>query len=65
MCLKLKISLLLALILSKLFKLIFKNMSNKKIKISQIQFEARNTPLENANLLERLFKRSIKFEPDL
>ena len=37
----------------------------KKFKISQIQFQAKSTPQENANLLESLFKKSQKYNPDL
>ena len=37
----------------------------KKFKISQIQFEAKNSPIENSYLLEKLFIRSQKFKPDL
>ena len=37
----------------------------KKFKISQIQFQAKPTPQENANLLESLFKKSQKYNPDL
>ena len=36
-----------------------------KFKISQIQFEAKDTPLENAFLLEKLFQKTLKFKPDL
>ena len=36
-----------------------------KFKISQIQFEAKDTPLENALLLEKLFQKTLKFKPDL
>ena len=32
-----------------------------KFKISQIQFEAKDTPLENAFLLEKLFQKTLKF----
>ena len=37
----------------------------KIIKISQIQFEAKSTPLENANLLKKYFEKTKKFTPDL
>ena len=37
----------------------------KKFKISQIQFQAKNTPLENSNLLEKFLTKSLKFQPDL
>ena len=37
----------------------------KKFKISQIQFQAKSTPLENAILLEKLFKKTNKFKPNL
>lgn len=37
----------------------------KKFKISQIQFQAKSTPEENANLLEKFFIQSKKFNPDL
>jgi len=37
----------------------------KKFKISQIQFEAKSTPEENSILLEKLFKKSLKFKPNL
>ena len=37
----------------------------KKFKISQIQFQAKSTPQENAELLEKLFKKSQKYRPDL
>ena len=37
----------------------------KIFKISQIQFQAKSTPQENANLLESLFKKSQKYNPDL
>jgi len=43
-----------------------KNKNNmKKFKISQIQFQAKPTPYENANLLENYFKKSQKYKPDL
>ncbi len=35
------------------------------LKISQIQFEAKPTPQENCNQLEKLYKKSLKFKPDL
>ena len=34
-------------------------------KLSQIQFQAKDTPLENALLLEKLFQKTLKFKPDL
>ena len=34
-------------------------------KISQIQFEAKPTPQENCDILERFYKKSLKFKPDL
>ena len=34
-------------------------------KISQIQFQAKDTPLENALLLEKLFQKTLRFKPDL
>ncbi len=37
----------------------------KNIKISQIQFEAKPTPFENANQLKKYFKKTKKFSPDL
>jgi len=37
----------------------------KTIKISQIQFEAKSTPLENANLLKKYFVETKKFKPNL
>ena len=37
----------------------------KKIKISQIQFEAKSTPAENAKLLKKYFDKTKKFDPDL
>ena len=37
----------------------------KKIKISQIQFEAKSTPAENATLLKKYFDKTKKFDPDL
>ena len=37
----------------------------KNFKISQIQFQAKSTPMENCNQLEILFKKSIKYNPDL
>ena len=37
----------------------------KTLKISQIQFEAKSTPQENANQLENFFKKTFKFKPDL
>ena len=37
----------------------------KTIKISQIQFEAKSTPLENAKLLKKYFYKTKKFNPSL
>jgi len=37
----------------------------KTIKISQIQFEAKSAPIENAKLLKKNFERTKKFTPDL
>ena len=37
----------------------------KKIKISQIQFEAKSIPAENATLLKNYFDKTKKFDPDL
>jgi len=37
----------------------------KKFKLSQIQFQAKPTPDENAILLENYFKKTQKFKPDL
>ena len=37
----------------------------KTIKISQIQFEAKSTPLENAKLLKKYFEKTKKFNPNL
>ena len=37
----------------------------KKFKISQIQFQAKNTPDQNAKLLLNLFKKTKKYKPDL
>ena len=37
----------------------------KYFKISQIQFEGKSTPNENAEILENYFKKSLKFKPDL
>ena len=36
-----------------------------KFKISQIQFEAKDTPKENADLLNTLFEKTLKYKPDL
>jgi len=36
-----------------------------KFRISQIQFQANSTPLENSLLLENFFIKSLKFKPDL
>ena len=36
-----------------------------KFKISQIQFQAKDTPVENANLLEKFFSKTKIFKPDL
>ena len=37
----------------------------KKIKISQIQFEAKSTPAKNAKLLKKYFEKTKNFDPDL
>ena len=37
----------------------------KKFKISQIQFQAKDTPEENAELLLKLFSKTKKFKPNL
>ncbi|PPR50386.1 MAG: 2-oxoglutaramate amidase [Alphaproteobacteria bacterium MarineAlpha5_Bin5] len=37
----------------------------QKIKITQIQFQAKSTPSENAILLESYFQKTITFKPDL
>ena len=37
----------------------------KELKISQIQFEAKSTPVENAKLLKKFFERTKKFNPNL
>ena len=37
----------------------------KKLRISQIQFQAKSTPDENAKLLETNFLKTRKFKPDL
>ena len=37
----------------------------KKIKISQIQFEAKSTPIKNAKILNYYFDKAIKFKPNL
>ncbi len=37
----------------------------KIIKISQIQFEAKSTPFENAKLLKKYFEKTKKFNPYL
>ncbi len=37
----------------------------KNLRISQIQFEAKYTPLENAKQLENFYKKSLKFKPNL
>ena len=37
----------------------------KQFRVSQIQFQAKSTPIENAKLLEDLFKESKKYKPDL
>jgi len=37
----------------------------KKLKISQIQFEAKSTPAENAKILKKFYERTKKFKPDL
>lgn len=38
---------------------------NKKLKISQIQFEAKPTPNENKILLEKYYNKCLSFRPDL
>ena len=37
----------------------------KKLKISQIQFEAKATPVQNSILLKKYFEKTKKFKPDL
>ncbi len=37
----------------------------KIIKISQIQFEAKSTPIDNSKLLNNYFNKSLKFNPDI
>ena len=37
----------------------------KKLRISQIQFQAKSTPDENAKLLETNFLKTRKFKPHL
>ena len=37
----------------------------KKLKISQIQFEAKSTPKENTTILKKLFYKTKKFQPNL
>ena len=37
----------------------------KKLKISQIQFQAKSTPAENAKLLKKYFIKTKRFKPDL
>ena len=37
----------------------------KHLKISQIQFEAKNTPQENCYQLENFYKKALNFKPDL
>ena len=37
----------------------------KKLNISQIQFEAKPTPQENCDQLEVLYRKALKFKPDL
>ena len=37
----------------------------KKLKISQIQFEAKSTPAKNAKVLKKFFEKTKKFKPDL
>ena len=37
----------------------------KKLKISQIQFQAKSTPAQNAKLLEKYFLKTRRFKPDL
>ena len=36
-----------------------------KLKISQIQFQAKATPDLNAKLLKKYFEKTLKFKPDL
>ena len=35
------------------------------LKVSQIQFQAKATPIDNAKQLERYFKKTLKFRPDI
>ena len=37
----------------------------KKLKISQIQFEAKPTPQENSHQLENFYKKALRFKPDI
>ena len=37
----------------------------KKFKISQIQFQAKATPIQNAELLVKLFKQAQRYKPIL
>ena len=37
----------------------------KELKISQIQFEAKSTPIDNAKLLKKFFEKTKKFNPNL
>lgn len=37
----------------------------KNFKISQIQFEAKKLPIQNANILESYFNKSLKFKPHI
>ena len=37
----------------------------KKIKISQIQFEAKSTPVQNSIILKSFFNKTKKYKPDL
>ncbi len=37
----------------------------KKLKVSQIQFEAKPTPYENAKILSKYYKKTLIFKPDL
>ena len=36
-----------------------------KFRVSQIQFEAKNTPKENCYQIEEFYKKTLKFKPDL
>ena len=37
----------------------------KKFRVSQIQFQAKSTPIENSKLLESYFIKTLSFKPDL